>query len=350
MTDRNLVLAISIIGLVVTFIPTMMKKFFDVEIPAEYEIISLLFIYGALFLGDVRGLFAEFWWWDILLNFVASIALGVVGLTVLYVLYRDKKIKANPIIIAFLVFCFTLALGAVWEIFEFFLDTVYNFNLQGGDLTDTMSDMITTALGALVVSVAGYSYVKNGRMKVISEYLVKVIERNPKLFAQKSSLEESSDEIKALIKKGESSVLEFKSTLRTNLHTHEVDHRLEYSALKTIIAFLNSSGGTLLIGVSDSGIIRGLETDNFKDNDALSLHFTNLLKQHVGNEYMPFVDFELFPIEDKHVLKIECKKSKKPAFLKIHRDEEFYIRNGPSSARLSAREAVEYINNNFKRE
>ena len=348
-TGRDLVFAISIIGFVVTFIPMMMKKFFDVSIPAEYEILSLLFIYGALFLGEVRGLFAEFWWWDVLLNFAAAIALGVVGLTVLFVLYKDNKIKANPVIIAILTFCFTLALGALWEIFEFSLDTLYNFNLQPS-LRDTMGDMITTSIGALVVSIAGYSYIKNGRMKVISEYIVKLIERHPKLFSAKNTLEKSTEEIMNLVKRGESSTLEFKSTLRTNLHTHEIDRRIEHSLLKTLVAFLNSSGGTLLIGVSDSGIIHGLELDNFPNNDALSLHFTNLLKEHVGNEFMPFIDFELFPVEDKHVLKIECSKSKKPVFLKFHGDEEFYIRNGPASVKLSSREAVDYINHNFKRE
>ena len=348
-TGRELVMVISVVGLIVTFIPDVMKKFFDVRIPAEYELISLFFIYGALFLGEVRGLFAEFWWWDILLNLTASFTLGLVGITVLYALYKDKGMSSNAIIIAFLTFCFTFAMGTVWEVFEFTLDAYYGFSLQLS-LRDTMTDLITNLIGSLIVSLAGYSYIKNGKIRVISTFVIDIIDQHPKLFSSKTTLEKASEEILALIKKGESSNLEFKSTLRTNLHTHDIDHRIEHSTLKTIVAFLNSQGGTLLIGVSDSGIIRGLETDHFQSNDALSLHFTNLLKEHIGNEFMPFINFELFPVEDKLLLKVQCNKSKKPVFLKIHKDEEFYIRNGPASVRLSAREAVEYINHNFVRE
>ena len=64
-----------------------------------------------------------------------------------------------------------------------------------------------------------------------------------------------------LIKRGENEKIEFKSTLRINLHTKEQDKKVENSVLKTIVAFLNSEGGTLLIGVSDCGEIIGIEKD-----------------------------------------------------------------------------------------
>ena len=45
--------------------------------------------------------------------------------------------------------------------------------------------------------------------------------------------------------------MEFKSTLRLNLHTGQTDDRMQLAVLKTLAGFLNAQGGTLLIGVAD---------------------------------------------------------------------------------------------------
>ncbi|MEM3074472.1 MAG: ATP-binding protein [Candidatus Pacearchaeota archaeon] len=345
---RNLVMVFSLIGFVATFVPKVLKTL-GVNFPAIYEIIIILSIYGILFLSEVRGFFAEFWWWDIALNLIAASVLGIVGLIILYALYRDRKIKANPLIISFLTFCFTIAVGVLWEIIEFSIDNLFGFKMQKSNI-DTMKDIITNTFGAFIISLIGYSYIQNGEIKIISKFVSKQIERYKRFFRIRNTLEESSDEIKKIISVGESKNLEFKSTLRTNLHTNEIDSKIEYSTIKTISAFLNTEGGTLLIGVNDNGKICGLEKDNFKDNDSLNLHFTNLLKKYIGNEYLHFIEFELFPVDDKHVLKIECQKSKKPVFVKFQNEEEFYIRNGPASVKLSAREMVEYIEHHFRTE
>ncbi len=336
----------SVLGLIATFLPVIISRLFKIKISELYEIIIIMFIYGSLFLGEVRGLFVEFWWWDILLNISASILLGFVGFSVIYVFYKDKEIRANPVIISFLAFCFTIAIGSLWEVAEFSLDYFLGFYLQKS-LADTMLDIISNCIGALIIAVLGFYYMKDGKVKVVSEFIVKIIEKNPILFKKRDTIEASSQEILRLVKKGESKNLEFKSTIRTNLHTGEIDNKIEHTVLKTITAFLNSDGGILLIGVDDSGKINGLEKDHFRDNDSLKLYFTNILKSSIGNEFMPFIEFELFSVSDKHVLKIECISSKKPVFLKYEKEEEFYIRSGPSSAKLTGRELIEYIKNKF---
>ena len=155
---RWLVLFISLFAMLVTFLPNFLEKK-GISVPADLEIMIILFIYGTLFFGEVRGFYAEFWWWGILLNLVAAIALGLVGLTILYVLYRDDKIDASPQIISIFAFCFAFALGTIWEIFEFSADTLFRFTLQQNSLRDTMIDVITNATGALIVSIAGYYYI-----------------------------------------------------------------------------------------------------------------------------------------------------------------------------------------------
>src|SRR6266571_9260234 len=67
--------------------------------------------------------------------------------------------------------------------------------------------------------------------------------------------------LEALIAEGESDELEFKSTLRWDLKEGTVNKRLEEVIAKTVAAFANSQGGTLLIGVDDEGQVLGLEHD-----------------------------------------------------------------------------------------
>ena len=61
--------------------------------------------------------------------------------------------------------------------------------------------------------------------------------------------------------KGESEVLEFKSSARWDYREERVTKVLEQVIVKTLAAFLNAKGGILLIGVDDSGGIPGLERD-----------------------------------------------------------------------------------------
>ena len=104
LNERWLVFLVSAIALFVTFLPIIFELLWNIKIPAGFEVIILLFIYGTLFFGEVRGFYARFWWWDILLTFGASLALGFVGLTILYVLYKDEKLDASPLIIAIFTF------------------------------------------------------------------------------------------------------------------------------------------------------------------------------------------------------------------------------------------------------
>jgi hypothetical protein len=346
--DRKLILYVAILALFITFLPAILEKFFKVKIPATTEIMIILLIYGSFFLAEVRLVGAQFWWWDIVLNFGAALALGLVGLTVLYALHKDKVINASPLIIAFFAFCFAVAIGAVWEIFEFGMDTFFGFTMQKTGLTDTMGDMIVNSIGAFVIATVGYFYIKDGKIIILSSLVMKAIEKNPKLFKARQTLESSSELIEQLIKKGESNKLEFKSTLRTNLHTNEIDSKIEHSALKTIVAYLNSDGGTLLVGVSDEGEVTGIEKDNFPDNDKLGLYFTNLIKHKIGNSFLPFINFEIFPVRDRHILKVDCNKSKNRCFLILGQEEEFYARNGPSSTKLTGNALIDYVNHRFK--
>lgn len=153
--------------------------------------------------------------------------------------------------------------------------------------------------------------------------------------------------LKQLIMTGESEHLEFKSTLRWNLKTDKKDSALEISVMKTIAAFLNSKGGTLLVGVEDSGNILGIESDNFKNEDKFLLHFATMIQNYIGIEHNDFIEYSLVEAAHKQVLQVDCIESPKPVFLKNGIQEDFYIRSEPLSLNLNTKKAVMYISEHF---
>jgi hypothetical protein len=346
-SDRPLIQTISVIALLITFIPTILKKIFKIEIPSAFEIIYLMFIYGLLTLGELRGYYSGLWWWNILMAFTASLVLGFTGLTIVYVLYKKNRINANPLFASIIIFTFALSTAALWEIFEFTLDTITKSGLQK-NLFDTMQDLIINTFGSLLIAVIGYFHIKKGNTTFVSNFLTKTLEKNLQFLGPKQKSQDPKQAILELIQAGESSSTEFKSTLRTNLHTKETDKKIEHSVLKTITAFLNTSGGNLLIGVNDNREILGLENDNFQNDDKFRLHLTNLIKNHIGNQFIPFIKFQFIQIKDKKIFRIICKESVKRVFLKTPTAEEFYVRSGPSSVKLEGSSLVDYIQHKFQ--
>jgi predicted HTH transcriptional regulator len=209
-----------------------------------------------------------------------------------------------------------------------------------------MPTLTFVVIGAAISSVIGYLYMVYPK-SILRNFFTSITEKNPALFKKTEVLKE---EIFELIKRGENENIEFKSTFRTNLHTNEIDRKVEYSVLKTIAAFINSKGGTLLVGISDSKEIIGIEKDNFVSSDKLSLHITNLIKTRLGKNSPPLIKYKFIDVDGKTILKIECEKGNKPVFLKTQEnEEEFYIRAGPSTAQIKGSELLEYIEKNFKK-
>ncbi|WP_148705407.1 AlbA family DNA-binding domain-containing protein [Methanosarcina siciliae] len=174
------------------------------------------------------------------------------------------------------------------------------------------------------------------------------IRRNLELIREAVKLANDSDYILELIRRGESKKLEFKSTLRINLITGKPDWNIEHAVLKTIVAYLNTDGGVLLIGVSNSGEVLGIKNDDFPNEDKFLLHFKQLIKQNIGLDYAPMIEYALVHVNGKKIMEIECRRSDEAVFLKpAKNDEEFYIRIGPSSERLTGSKLIEYVNRHY---
>jgi hypothetical protein len=155
------------------------------------------------------------------------------------------------------------------------------------------------------------------------------------------------NKLNKLIEKGENDDIEFKSTLRWNIHANRTDKDIEHSVLKTIAAFLNTNGGNLIIGVSDDKKPLGLEKDQFEDDDAMLLHLVNIVKDRIGAKFTRFFDTYIEEYKGKKVLRIECRPGLVPAFVKHNNEEKFYIRTGPATNELPVSEVHEYIQDRF---
>jgi predicted HTH transcriptional regulator len=155
-------------------------------------------------------------------------------------------------------------------------------------------------------------------------------------------------DIVELISEGENGATEFKSTLRRNLHTGDNDVRMENSALKTIVGFLNSKGGgTLFIGVTDDGVALGVEADSFKNEDKMYLHLNNLIKDRIGAKHMLYIHPHFDDFEDKRVLVVECLPARSPVYLKEGNEERFYIRSVAATVELKGGQAQDFIAQRF---
>lgn len=151
------------------------------------------------------------------------------------------------------------------------------------------------------------------------------------------------DLLQSVIDSGEGDRIEFKSTLRWNLHADKADRRIENASLKTVAAFLNSDGGTLLVGVNDDGEALGLASDSFANHDRLLLHLTGMINNHLGGEFAPFIQSSIVALDGKDVLVVECLPSPQPVYFRRDSDEVFYVRSGPATQQLSPSAVVAYV-------
>ncbi|MDX1493810.1 MAG: hypothetical protein R3253_07125 [Longimicrobiales bacterium] len=177
--------------IVTTLMPLILGRRFRVFVPPEFEVLAVVFLFASLFLGEVRGYYLRFWWWDIALHTASGFLLGILGFLLVYVLNETEDIDVHmrPRFVALFAFMFAVGLGALWEIFEFSMDQLFGMDMQKemlGDpsgLTDTMWDLIVDTVGAAVIAVLGFGYLRTkGSESFLEQWIDRFIEANPGLF------------------------------------------------------------------------------------------------------------------------------------------------------------------------
>lgn len=157
--EQWMVLAIALVTLGLTFLPYTLE-YYDIKLPRSFSIAIIFFLYATLFLGEVKGFYDKFWWWDLVLHTGSAMGFGFIGFLLLYILIRREKVQAQPVTLAIFSFAFAVAIGVLWEIIEFSSDHFFGTNMQRSGLNDTMGDLIVDCVGAFLASLAGFFYLK----------------------------------------------------------------------------------------------------------------------------------------------------------------------------------------------
>jgi len=167
-----------------------------------------------------------------------------------------------------------------------------------------------------------------------------------------SNPEPANTEIQELILKGETNLVEFKSTLRFDIKRGEVNKKLEYVIGKTIAAFLNTEGGHLVIGVDDNQNILGLDTDiqsmSKKNIDGFELSLIEVIKKFIGAEFSSYIKISFPEIDGNQICLVKISKSSRPVFTAFEGKEDFFIRVGCSSQPLGREKQSQYEKSHWK--
>lgn len=155
----------------VLLLPRIFKKIFKIKITDAMELVYIIFIILAQFLGSVVNLYNTTWWYDLFAHFISGVLTSILALVVMdwFGVYNEKKKGFNFLFII----CFTLMVASIWEFLEYGADTFLKMNVQHSiekGVSDTMEDMLIAFLGSIIV---GVSYLleskigKNGFLKKV---------------------------------------------------------------------------------------------------------------------------------------------------------------------------------------
>ena len=158
----------------VMMVPSLAERKFSVDIPDQIGALYFMFLFAAIFLGDVLDFYAVIPFWDTILHAFSGALLTALGFVAILPLsgYKGQPLGLSPLAVACLAFCFAMTMGCFWEMYEYTVDGLLFHNLQGyalGDgsllcgraaLADTMEDIFTNAISAMLIALAGYLMLK----------------------------------------------------------------------------------------------------------------------------------------------------------------------------------------------
>lgn len=153
------------------------------------------------------------------------------------------------------------------------------------------------------------------------------------------------------IAQGEGDTVEFKMSLRWDYKTGAMNKALEKVVARTLAAFMNAKGGTLVIGVSDDGKIVGIEQDfatlGSKNVDGWEVQLRNVLNGYLGKDVCALVEASFPTAEGKTIAVLHTERQAKPVFLNDGGATEFHVRVGNTTQLLDVKQANSYIAQHF---
>lgn len=174
-SDYALLVVQCLLGILAMLLPGWLARKWRLSIPSGMMILYLLFLYAAIYLGDVQSFYYRIPHWDMILHGFSGGMLGALAFSFVRLVSNSDRVQVelNPLFTAVFAFCFSITLGVFWEFYEYSFDGVLGLNMQkflmedgtallGREaLSDTMQDLFTDALGALFTSLIGFVSLKH---------------------------------------------------------------------------------------------------------------------------------------------------------------------------------------------
>jgi hypothetical protein len=143
-----------------TMVPLVVTRRLGIRLPVPFLVGTILFISATLFLGEAHGFYYRFWWWDMVLHGGSALGFSMLGFAFAFVLFEGERYAAPPWALALVGFTMAVTIGALWELFEWFMDQAFGTNMQKSGLQDTMSDLLIDVIGAGLGAVWGFLYLR----------------------------------------------------------------------------------------------------------------------------------------------------------------------------------------------
>lgn len=174
-SDYVLMLVQCVLGMVVLLLPSVIARRLKIEIPSGMMILFVIFLYCAIYLGEVRSFYYHIQSWDTVLHWFSGAMIGALGFSFVALFNNSERIPVNlsPFFVAAFAFCFAVTLGVFWEFYEYSFDGLLGLNMQKfaledgmqlvgrAALQDTMKDLVVDAVGAFAASLIGYISLKH---------------------------------------------------------------------------------------------------------------------------------------------------------------------------------------------
>lgn len=157
---KNLWLSLlAVVCLIIPFILTRIANIKKIRLPYNFQLMTLIFIFLAQYLGEIKNFYGIFWWWDILLHATSGSYVVIIALYSMEgVITKEEGITNQrfDFFTAIFAFSISITLGTLWEMFEFIGDYLFKTNMVKGGLEDTSTDLIVKILAAFITSIIYY--------------------------------------------------------------------------------------------------------------------------------------------------------------------------------------------------
>jgi type I restriction enzyme R subunit len=154
--------------------------------------------------------------------------------------------------------------------------------------------------------------------------------------------------VEQLIADDEDFSVEFKSTARWDLKESTKNKAMEDAVVKTIAAFLNTDGGTLLIGVDNQGAVLGLDADYACVKPPNGDGFVNWLTTHLinalGHNPVTLLRARIVVHEEKQICRVDVGRFGGGAWAKTSKDQRvFFVRVNNTTRAWPEDEVASYL-------